>query len=115
MAKRATNDLGCFRRKAIKDLDKLKNRYLRMVNLPSQKDPELGKLEKAMRILPGVLKTEESLLFSETKEEQRKKLEEDIEPLFAVLRRVLGGDFDSKREQILAALEDELKLNGAAR
>lgn len=115
MAKRATNDLGCFRRKAIRDLDKLKKRYLRIVNYTSQDDPELGKLEKAMRLLPGILKTEESLLSSEMLQERRERLEEDLEPLFAVLRKVLGKDFDLKRNQILAALEDELKLDGAAK
>lgn len=113
MKKRATNDLGCFRRKAISDLEKLKCRYLRMVHLAPKDDPELGKLEKAVRLLPGLLKTEESLLSSELKEAQRKSLEENLEPLFTILRRVLGADFDRKREDILAALEDELKRNGS--
>lgn len=113
MKKRSTNDLGCFRRKAINDLEKLKRRYLRMVHLAPKDDPELGKLEKAVRLLPGLLKTEENLLSSELKEAQRKSLEENLEPLFTILRRILGRDFDRKREDILAALEAELKRNGA--
>jgi hypothetical protein len=114
MRKRSINDLACFRRKAISDLDKLKCRYLRMVHLGFVESPELGKLEKAVRLLPGLLKTEEGLLSSVEESERRKRLETSLEPLFRVLGKVLGAEFDRKREEIIAALEAELKSDGAS-
>lgn len=111
MSKRSINDLGCFRRKAIRDLDKLKRRYLRMVHLGLVDDSELRRLEKAARLLPGLVKTQESLLSSEEKAARRKRLEEELEPLFGVLHRVLGVEFDRKREEIITALEAELTRN----
>lgn len=108
-------DPTAFRRKAIADLEDLKERYLELVRSGNQKvDQErIQNLERAARLLPGLLKTEETLLTSVEETEARRRLEESLEPLFAVLSRVLGAEFVSKREEILAALEAELKCNGA--
>lgn len=108
-------DPATFRRKAIDDLEKLKNRYLDMVHSDDGGETDqsnIQKFERAMRLLPGLLKTEEGLLSSAEDAEQRRRLEESLEPLFAVLSRELK-EFDTKREDILAALEDELKNNGS--
>ncbi len=109
-------DPATFRRKAIDDLEKLKNRYLDMVHSDDGGETDqsnIQRFERAMRLLPGLLKTEENLLSSAEDAEQRRRLEESLEPLFTVLRKVLGSEFDSKREEILAALEAKLKNNGS--
>lgn len=102
-------DLKGFREKAIEELEELKKSYLEIVR--SEKD--IQNLERAVRLLPGLLKTEESLRSSVEEQKKREQLERGLEPLFAVLSRVLGRDFDRRREDILTALEAELKSNGA--
>lgn len=108
-------DPTAFRRKAIKDLEELKKRYLEMIKSSGEDEDKLkgDRLERAVRLLPGLLKTEENLLTSVEESQRRKRLEESLEPLFAVLHRVLGAVFESKREEIIAALEAELKSNGS--
>jgi len=103
-----------FRRKAIKDLEKLKDRYLKMVNAADEETDKsrINRFEKAVRLLPGLLKTEENFLISLSETERRERLERELEPLFRVLRKVLGAEFDRKREDIIKALEAELKRNG---
>jgi hypothetical protein len=109
-------DPANFRRKAIADLEDLKKRYLEIVHSNGEEENKLkaDRLERAVRLLPGLLKTEENLLSSVEESERRKRLEASLEPLFAVFRKVLGVEFDRKREDILAALEAELKRNGAS-
>ncbi|MCK4333603.1 hypothetical protein KAX06_02315 [candidate division WOR-3 bacterium] len=109
MNQTAVKDLKEFRKEAIEDLDALKKSYLKMV----KSEEDIQNLERAVRLLPGLLKTEENLLTSVEQDERRKRLEDSLEPLFAVLRKVLGAEFDRKREDIIKALEDELKRNGA--
>lgn len=110
----AASDLKGFRSQAIDQLEKLKNEYLNLVRSRDEKAADrIKNLERAVRLLPGLLKTEEDLRSSVALEEGKEKLEESLEPLFAVLRRVLGSEFDRKRPQILAALEAELNSHGA--
>lgn len=110
-------DLRGFREKAIDDLEDLKNRYLNLIRSNGSEaesdQSKIKSLERAVRLLPGLLKTEESLRSSVEEQKKREQLERDLEPLFAVLRQVLGAEFDRRREDILAALEAELKSNGA--
>lgn len=103
-------DLKKFRKEAIEDLDDLKKSYLTMV----KSETDIQNLERAVRLLPGLLKTEESLRSSVEETERRERLEKELEPLFRVLRQELGVEFDRKREDIIAALEAELKRNGAS-
>jgi len=114
MGKDKIPDLREFRGKAIKELENLKSSYLQKLE-STEEDTELARFEKAIRLLPGLIKTEEYLLESVEETERRVRLERTLEPLFSALRRVLGADFDKKREEILEALENELKLNGARR
>ena len=109
MNQTAVKDLKEFRKEAIEDLDALKKSYLKMV----KSEEDIQNLERAVRLLPGLLKTEENLLTSVEQDERRKRLEDSLEPLFVVLSRVLGAEFDRKREDIIKALEAELKRNGA--
>jgi hypothetical protein len=102
-------DLKGFREKAIEELEEIKKSYLAMVKSKT----DIQNLERAVRLLPGLLKTEESLRSSVEETERRERLEKELEPLFRVLRQELGVEFDRKREDILAALEAELKSNGA--
>jgi hypothetical protein len=103
-------DLKKFRREAIEDLNDLKKSYLAMV----KSEQDIQALERAVRLLPGLLKTEESLRSSVEETEKREQLEKELEPLFGVLGKVLGAEFDRKREEIIAALEAELKAHGAS-
>ena len=111
----AVLDSTKFRRKAIRDLEKLKRRYLKVVESKrlAEEKPGVEHLEKAVRLLPGLLRTEERFLTSVEEAERREQLERKLEPLFTVLREVFGSEFDRKREEILEALETELKKNGS--
>lgn len=111
MNETAIKDLKGFREKAIEELEELKKNYLAMV----KSETDIQKLERAVRLLPGLLKTEENLRSSVEETERREQLEKELEPLFRVLRQELGPEFDRKREKILAALEAELKRDGASR
>ncbi|MBD3286125.1 hypothetical protein GF359_06400 [candidate division WOR-3 bacterium] len=106
-----TLDTADFRRKAIADLEDLKNRYLTMVRSNGKEENKLkgDRLERAVRLLPGLLKTEENFLSSTEEANRREKLEAELEPLFAVLEKVIGPEFEQKRDEIIAALEAELK------
>jgi len=108
-------ELKDFRKEAIANLEELKSSYMNLIKSGDDADekPRIDRLERAVRLLPGLLKTEEGLLSSVEDTERRRQLEESLEPLFTVLRRVLGSEFDTKREDILAALEAELKNNGS--
>jgi hypothetical protein len=101
-----------FRSTAIKDLNKLKNKYIEMIDLSEQKE-KAQNLERAVRLIPGLLKTEEGFLISLSESQRREQLEELLDPLFNILQRVLGDEFERKKEPILAALEAELSKNGS--
>ncbi len=103
-------DIADFRRKAVAQLEQVKNQYLDAVKTATG-DDEAVKLEKAARILPGLLKTQEKFISQAALSERRQNLELFLEPLFRVLRGVFGQEFDSKREEILTALEAELDSN----
>lgn len=111
MAETEKIDVASFRRKAIGDLERLHARYLRAIQ-SEEEDPETAKLERAARLFPLLVKTEENLLSSAEESEGRKRLEDSLELLFSVLRKVIGSEFDSKRNEILKALEAELKFDG---
>jgi len=115
MDENALPKLADFRKKAIKDLDDLRQRYIDMVKAEEEAKAEQSKIQKferAVRLLPGLLKVEENLLSSAQKEERRLQLEENLQPLFAVLSKVLGSRFDENRQKILAELEAKLELYG---
>jgi len=110
----ADPDLRKFRKDAISDLEELRKNYLEMVKSPQAENKlKSERLERAVRLLPGLLKVEEALRSSAEEEERGRRLEESLEPLFAVLGRVLGSEFNRRRREIIAALEAELKSNGS--
>ncbi|MBN2378690.1 hypothetical protein JXM67_02675 [candidate division WOR-3 bacterium] len=80
-------DLARFRDEAILALEELKKRYLEMVKSTGD---ETTILERAARLLPGLIKTEENLLTSIEESKRHGDLDTWLEPLFSVLRKVLG-------------------------
>jgi hypothetical protein len=98
MNKTAVAEVNEFRGKAIKELEKLKNRYLKLVeNLTDGEEGDgIERLERAVRLLPSFLKTEANLISSYEENTWRRSLSCDLEPLFAVLRRVLGNNSTKK-------------------
>jgi len=106
MADETIPELADFRNEAIHDLQELKKKYVAMISASAD---ESIILERAARLLPGIIKAEENLLTSVEESERRRKLEEGLEPLFVILQNVLGNKFLEKRDEIIAALEAELK------
>lgn len=107
-------DLKEFRKEAIDNLEKLRSSYMSSVDSSEdENDDRIKRLERAIRLFPALLKTEENFRISLSESERRERLEKELEPLFRVLRQELGAEFDRKREDILEALEAELKSNGA--
>lgn len=115
MSKTVVFDSAKFRRKAIKDLEKLKKRYLKMIHAADEEidKTRIDRLEKAVRLLPGLLKTEENFLISLSESERRERLNQELEPLFKILHKILGPVFERNREEIIAALDEELSSDGA--
>jgi len=114
MNETAVPDLKEFREDAIADLEELRSSYMdSMDGFEDESDDRIKRLERAIRLIPALLKTEENFLISLSETERRERLERELEPLFRVLRQVLGAEFDRKREDIIKALEAELKRNGA--
>ena len=113
MHKIAIPDLKEFRKDAIADLEELRSSYKDSMDNSEEGNDRIKRLERAIRLIPALLKTEENFLISLSESERRKRLERELEPLFRVLRQELGVEFDRKREDIIKALEAELKRNGA--